>query len=89
MLAPNGLAKFKSFGEAYLSQSGGKRIGLNASRLRPGLELTIEKDGEHIVRGLRHGKPQLKPPPHRSIEQFCVVSCGNSDHVARELIDLH
>ena len=88
VLAPDGLAKFKSFGEADLSQLRGKRAGFNAS-WRPGLELTVEKNGERVVRRLRHGKPQLKAPPHRAIEKFGVVCRGYRDHVARELIDLH
>lgn len=89
VLAPDGLAKFKRFGKTGLSQSGGKRAGFNASGLRPRLELTVKKNGKRVVRGAWHGEPQLKPPPHRTIEQFGVVCRGDCDHVTRELIDLH
>lgn len=35
------------------------------------------------------GQAELKPSPHRTVEQLGMVACCYDDHVARQLIELH
>ncbi len=89
MLAPDRLAEFKSLRKADVSEGRSELARFDARRLRPSLELAVEKDGKSVARRLGHREPQLKPPPHRAIEELGVVRGSDRDHVARELINLH
>ena len=60
-----------------------------SSRLGPGIEKAIDKNGCGVTRRQWHLDAQLVAPPNCPVEQFCMIRRGSYQDIARQLIQLH
>ena len=83
------LAEFKNFRQADVAQLLRHLVSGKPDLCAPsGHEPGYEQGASGNIR-CRQVKPELKSTPDRPIKKFGVVSCGHSDDVAWELIELH